>query len=550
MRPQQISFVKFHTLQDFMALHFAPSSYNGRIMIGSRKGGNRSVYQVAAYPLDSVAEYLQRMKQVNQDYYITANAFSGICRDYASLFALHNIVIDIDCHGDISEAERSHVIHHILQKYRDYVEDVDAPNTIVQTGRGLQLWWAIRPVSIKCEWAYRAAVDKLTAQTNRFLQTDPYTSKYISRIDAAPTNNLAGYFRLPGSYNTKSHSYGSLEILHYHRLDVMNAFSASVRKEARGKKIIRFNSPLDLNAARLAKNRIRQLSKLRNLRNNQGDIQCGEQRDLYLFILYNSICNAYSEDRITCLLKEFNSAFRNPLPDREIFRNLSTAKKKSGYAISNQWIIEQLQITEEEQKIINLYPAGDQRGSEREKEREEKRQAKKARNEKILELYVAGETYRDIAAAVGCSKETVGRVVRTSGYALLPDQRREKIYSLYIDRGMTENEIAEETGLTIKTVKKYLRTSTYQSEEENQCTNLEPQNGASVVVEINKHLHEKMLLEKDVKNAYIYLSYGFPPPTSIHDGCSSLLGSPPCADALGDSGANFDDIDRDGNGSG
>ena len=59
-----------------------------------------------------------------------------------------------------------------------------------------------------------------------------------------------------------------------------------------------------------------------------------------------------------------------------------------------------------------------------------------------------------------------------------------------------------------------------------------------------------MLLEKDVKNAYIYLSYGLTPPTSIHDGCSSLLGSPPYADDLGDSGANFDDIDRDGNGSG
>ena len=199
MKPQQITFVKFHTLQDFMALHFASSSFNGRIMIGSRKSGSRSVYQVAAYPVDSMAEFLQHMKQVNQDYYITANAFSGICRDYVSLFSLHNIVIDIDCHGDVSEADRSHVIHHILQKYRDYAytADVDVPNTIVQTGRGLQMWWAIQPVSAKCEWAYRATADKLAAQTNRFLQTDPYTSKYISRIDAAPTNNLAGYFRLP-----------------------------------------------------------------------------------------------------------------------------------------------------------------------------------------------------------------------------------------------------------------------------------------------------------------------------------------------------------------
>lgn len=534
MKPQQISFVKSHTLQDFMALHFASSSFNGRIMIGSRKSGSRSVYQVAAYPVDSMAEFLQHMKQVNQDYYITANAFSGICRDYVSLFSLHNIVIDIDCHGDVSEADRSHVIHHILQKYRDYAytADVDVPNTIVQTGRGLQMWWAIQPVSAKCEWAYRATADKLAAQTNRFLQTDPYTSKYISRIDAAPTNNLAGYFRLPGSYNTRSHSYGSLEILHSNRLDIMAV--VPMQNATKLKKPFRPNKPIDLDAARLAKNRLRQLSVLRDLRAMRSS-GCGEQRDLYLFILYNSMCNAYSEEKVTSQLREFNNSFRNPLPDREIFRNLTTAKKKSGYALSNQWIIEQLQITEEEQSFINLYPAGSGHGSVREQEREEKRRAKSVRNEKILELYSSGETYGDIAAAVGCSKETVGRVVRASGQAVRSDQRREKIYHLYTDQGMSENEIAEELGITVKTVKRYL--STYQGNE------AEPQKGALKEDGINSLAYKNFQVEKDVKTASIYLLYWGDRAISNIDGNFRKYLSD-------DMGAKTDDIDSDSGGGG
>ena len=64
---------------------------------------------------------------------------------------LHNIVIDIDCHKyGISKKDRDNEIEKCevyLRELFDNSLELPSPNTIVKTGRGLQLWWAIKPLS-------------------------------------------------------------------------------------------------------------------------------------------------------------------------------------------------------------------------------------------------------------------------------------------------------------------------------------------------------------------------------------------------------------------
>lgn len=511
---RQLSFINTYSLQDFMKLHFASSDFRGRIMVGSRKKDSQSVYQVACYPVSEMADHLQKMKFVNQDYYITSNTFSGVCRNMSSLFALHNIVIDIDCHAELSGNERSYAIHELIQQYYKYTEQpgILCANTIVKTGRGIQLWWAICPVSAKCAAAYRVILDHLITQINCLIKQNPMLSNYFESIDSAPSHNLAGYFRLPGSYNTKSRNHGTFEILHPEKLDVI---ALANKLQIKDKRKSQFRKTVDFEILRLAKNRHKQLTKLRQIRMESGRISKGEQRDLYIFALYNSMCKAFAEEPLKKILREFNKEFQVPLPDAELFQILSTSKKKDGYAISNAWIIDQLQITEEEQAEICMYPAGDRRGSIREQERAKKRQDKLDRNEKIIDLYTTGAgSYEDIASLVGCSKETVGRVLRKSGIKRTPEQTHALILRMHDDQGMEKEEIADLLGLSERTVDRYLKINEeiYEAEvNKEDISPSEPQKGVICIAKKNDELKKQdrgeNKKEKDVKFANKYLFY-------------------------------------------
>ncbi len=60
-----------------------------------------------------------------------------------------------------------------------------------------------RPVPVKCAGAYRAVLEHLIGQFNHMLFQNPVLTKYFVSIDAAPSNNLARYYRLPGSHSTE-----------------------------------------------------------------------------------------------------------------------------------------------------------------------------------------------------------------------------------------------------------------------------------------------------------------------------------------------------------
>ena len=158
------------------------------------------------------------------DYYITANSFNGVERKAESLFGLHNIVVDVDLHTDErlsvkeilefprkkrmsktgSVAGNGNLEYDVFQGnplnifcqkfFRDVVAGAGAPSptAIVYTGRGIQLWWHIIPISIKCVTWYQEIQQTLVMAIDAMLQDYPELAEF--QIDGGASSNKAGYF--------------------------------------------------------------------------------------------------------------------------------------------------------------------------------------------------------------------------------------------------------------------------------------------------------------------------------------------------------------------
>ena len=439
-----------YTRADFAALHFAPDpEHVGRAAVfGRGKGGQ--LYRIFYCAADELPEKLEGFKLWNQDYYITANTFAGGDRRAENLFTLQNIVVDVDCHAEgLSAAQRAHMI----DAFEFFLlEDLEGPrpNTIVKTGRGVQLWYAIEPVSHWKAQQYEAVRESLIEAVQRILADQAALSGL--ELDRGATHNAAGVFRLPGSYNSKTGARGSFYHLHDDRLDVLEEAQRLAVEEIRKPKAKIQQIPEGgADSVAVAMFRQAKLGQLLTLRQQSGQ-QAGEElRDLFLFCLYNSwgrVCPDH--EAIMERVEALNRRFLVPLPDRELRAYLSSSEKVR-YKLSNQKIIDLLAITPEEQAAIGFYPGGNGQNNLREQQRQEARDRKAERDAKICELYIDGQNQKAIAEAVGCSEATVGRVLRREGHESRREQLHEQILQ-QLQNGHTVAEVAEQVGVSASAV--------------------------------------------------------------------------------------------------
>lgn len=443
-----------YTREDFAALHFAPDpDHVGRVSVHCLYNSDR-MGRVFYCDADQLPDRLAALQLSGWDYYITANSFSGGTRRIEDLFALQNIVLDVDAHAeDLPDQDRDRAIDSLA-----FFAASDLPlrpNTIVRTGRGLQLWWAIEPISYKAEQKYNIVRDKLIEDVEQLLRGIP--SLDVLQLDPAPSHNAAGLFRLPGSYNTKAGRIGSFELIHEERLDVVELWQDLAAQQIRipGEKIQRIpeGGADTIALAQFREGRILQLLRIRQA----AGLQLGEElRDLFVFCLYNVLTTAITDhDQIMKRVHALNDRFLQPLTDRELEAYLRTSARKR-YRLTNAKIIELLQITPEEQATIGLYPAGSGKTDLREQLRQDARDRKAERDAKICELFDQGRTQAAIAEEVGCSAATVGRVLHKSGHASRSEQLQQQICEL-IRKGLTIEEIAAETGASRSTVYDHIR---------------------------------------------------------------------------------------------
>ena len=429
---------KYHNYIDsnilpWIDLHFpADSSYNGRVFLGVRKiAKDRDYFEtLSRRNIGELRSFIPEMhiSQV-RDYYITANAMSGVERANNHVFSLHNIVIDVDLHEEgVSHYEEAMAF--IWRCKRDLwsTGNCPAPNSVVFTGRGVQLWWAIDPISVKVLYYYRRVQSWLMDQLEAMIEEYPEDLGF-HKIDRLASIKIAGWFRLPLTYNTKTNRRGTLEIINKKRYKLQELLDKYVPKSYRPRLSVVSNgtykghrphfdfAPLADKDADLVRGcntalsrRALQLAKLRAIRNAKVD---SEQRDLFNFSVFCSLVDELGSEEALERTSEFNSGFKNPMTERKLKQVLSTAMVKQ-YHLTNSWVIETLDISEAEQEEIGLYPSGNRyRKLKPNHTRDTARSILKSdRDNKIITLFENGYNKSRIAQMLKIARNTVIRVIK------------------------------------------------------------------------------------------------------------------------------------------
>lgn len=413
----------------WLDIHFGDTSFNGRVVFG-RKNAEGKLETIQARSLTELKPYAKRVKATsNTDTYLTANTVCGIRRRKDELFGLQNIVIDIDCHKKV----HIHSIPTLVEAFIWYSKRdlwntgvIPTPNSIVRTGRGVQLWWAIVP----CYGGRNYDTSRYYHDFIKSTLIDHITSLLHEHedelgklnMDPGASRNNVGYFRLPYSYNTEAKCYSSVEILHTNRYDQreliqMEGFEPTVKTSsevARSKPsyipMLESDRFVVRNFESTGVRRVLQLIRLRNLRNNEVG---KEFRNNFNFSVYNALRMTFDHDQAMIRLKAYNSGFKQPMTQEELEICICAAKTRDGYKYTNEGLIELLDITPEEQVAIGLFPVSNKHHRKPNASRDEARRAlKEDRDYKILEMIEKGMSQAETARILGISKNTVGSVVK------------------------------------------------------------------------------------------------------------------------------------------
>lgn len=417
------------SIEQWLDIHYGDTSFNGRVVIGHRKPGRKGIHTMGIRPLTELKPYIKMVHASPRlDYYITANTVHGLDRLKDELFGLQNIVIDVDCHDQNVQPQ---AIAPLIQAFiwrskRDLWNGgvIPTPNSIVRTGRGVQLWWAIVPCYGGRDYdTSRYHYDKIK---NNFMDhievmIDTYSEELEGlSVDRGASSNHVGYFRLPLTYNTKAKCYSTLEILHTERYDQRELTrieapeieSRGVLTNGKTKHIPMLDTDREIlkNYHAAGVRRVIQLINLRNLRNNNVG---SETRNYFNFSVYNALRMSFEHEEAMERLYAFNDGFKVPMQKRELENCICTAKAKGGYKYTNDKLIELLEITPEEQIAIGLLPFRKGEAKKPNASRDAARKAlKEDRNCKIIELIKKGISQAEVARILGIGKNTVGRFLK------------------------------------------------------------------------------------------------------------------------------------------
>ena len=358
------------------------------------------------------------------DAFVTHNGFNGAKRDSNRTRQINSLFFDIDIHDDDADlvAVKQQVKSALFNAINNAV--LPTPTMIVDSGRGFHLYYLFaRSVpyrkrspeggSVVCE----KALWRIKQIEHRI---DGVLDKICASIREAgndrAVHDLARIARIPGTYNTSSHSYAELiyandeAMYNFEMLEsALPSVDTSITVLNKVAHVIDFE--------RISIRRLKELEQLRDYRDHgQGEPCTNNTRNNMVFVYMNAATQVYGIDKAFELAKTFNRGFAVPLPEMELKATRDNLKRKGTYRIKLDTIITKfLKITQLESDHLGLFKS--KRTLDRELAKQKTREKRAKRDRDILELVAEGMTYDQVAKRVGVSRRTVASVVKRNNGA-------------------------------------------------------------------------------------------------------------------------------------
>ena len=380
---------------------------------------NKNMKRIGAYsPIEiDIDEYKDK-----RDIYYTPNTFnSPIKRQRNYLWQLHRFYIDIDHKKGTREIESFEVVGAIEQLVEN--KKIPEPTEYINSGRGVHVYWDIANCHIMLLDLWEKIENYLFNQV-KGIEKDIENIEVDKRA-TDPTRLL----RLPGTINSKNNSkcYSMLkrEDNIYNIFDLKKAYIKPNKAYKKNKSNIAYLPTKNLYT--LNKSRLEDFKAIVSLRN--GEVKGYRNTLIMLYSYHYRLINEITVEELINITKEFNKSFREPYKIRELIsvcRSVNRTVKhfqedeSKGYKFTNKYIIESLDISEQEQrKLLTIISTDEKyrRKNEKRTPRNEEgltpKQAElKELKVKVLELKGQGLSLRNIAKELNLTLGKVQRILK------------------------------------------------------------------------------------------------------------------------------------------
>lgn len=372
-----------------------------------------------------------------EDVYISPNTFYKPFRAVENIRHFRALYIDID----LKYYYKAETVYMIYEKA--LLEEIPEPSMVVDSGRGLHIYWRIEDAPYGALWTWQELEDFL------------YKKLEHLGADIKATEG-ARLLRLPNTYNSRSNSECKILIekdITYSMFDLREKYlkykSKPYQLELHQVKEFKQNkksvvSPL-FNSYSLHSYRVEDLKTLCKLRNY--DVEGHRNFILHCYAYWTGIY-VRDDEELEKQVIEFNNAFKKPLKENEVKAILRCIPKainkfldyqqrlkeglvakvtkgmneRGGYWYKNETLIDRLEITPEEQKkmktIIGTTEKYDRNNKKRRASRRneegltEREQQKRERIKAILELKEKGLNQSEIAEKLGISRQAISKILK------------------------------------------------------------------------------------------------------------------------------------------
>ena len=408
--------------------HLFDESTDGYIQIAKFKDGR--IDKIKNTDIDYLKEILEEFKH-EEDVYLTPNTTYVPIRRVENIRQFRALFLDFDN----IEGNKHYVAHMIFELAEQGV--VPRPTMIVDSGRGIHVYWRIKNAPYGALYSWQEIEDMLY-----------HRLKHLGADKQA--TDAARLLRVPSTVNSKNNM--ECRVLHldtdaeYSMYDLKDQYIKTKKKKRNtvknSNKVI---TDAFFNSYSLHMDRARDILTLCKLR--KYDVKGYRNKILHCYAYWIGIY-ARNKEELEKKVKDLNNSFKEPLKESEVNAILRCIPKaiekfieyeqgirngedkrvtkgmrdKAGYWYKNETLIEILDITEAEQRhmktIIGIDEKYNRNNERRKKARRnengltKKQQELKDTKDKIVKLKKEGISNRGIAKQLGISEFKVRSLLK------------------------------------------------------------------------------------------------------------------------------------------